>query len=239
MTELRVPANNFRKAEQRFRFLLWGSVAALCFIVLYAFAQSRSASPQLSNLLVWLVGAIAAAAIITAYVFAFWKGWAVAKRNLVFTLTDQELIRRKVGYPEIHIAFSEIKALHDGRGWLVVESVEPRRQIAIPKRVQGFSALRAELEKHAREVRPIRIRSSWIDLVLTVSYALGCAWMMWSKDAVVASRAGAVALVSLVWFSISMARLLRRSKKPLLLWIWLGWAWLGAAALVFFRVLRH
>ncbi len=105
--------------------------------------------------------AIVAVAIVGAYFLAARIGSERFERDLVFVLTDKDLVRRRRGWPDVQIDFSDIKVLYQRTGWLIVESNAPRRRIAIPERVEGFSSLRAELVKHkpivtAPQSSPIR-----------------------------------------------------------------------------------
>ncbi|MGA8539843.1 MAG: hypothetical protein WB566_10110, partial [Terriglobales bacterium] len=71
-----------------------------------------------------------------------------AEREMVFVLDDTGIARKRKGFPEVKIAFSEVEYLGEELRWLVVKSIEPRRKIAIPNDVQGFEIIRAELAKH-------------------------------------------------------------------------------------------
>ena len=74
------------------------------------------------------------------------------RQGLIYELTDKDLFLRRSGYADLQIGLSEIAALHERPGWLVVLSAEPRRTIAIPQQVEGFRFLRAELTKHSHVI---------------------------------------------------------------------------------------
>ena len=119
----------------------------------------------------WLGLSMLVGAITGWYALAFRLGLQRAKRRMVFALSDKEFIRKRSGWPDDRIAFSEIDGLYEKRGGLVVESVEPLRRISIPREVNGFDTIRAELAKHhslSVHAKPSRARLSWTGLVVMI-----------------------------------------------------------------------
>ena len=159
------------------------------------------------------------------------------KRDLSFELTDKDLIRRKAGWPDVRIGLQEIRALYEGQGWLVVESVEPIRRIAIPAEVEGFAVLRAELAKHNSIVTTRRGRSVLVFTPLVVS--LIC-WVvaLESKNSTARGLAAAAALMIFAWGSLHLVRLMNGKPKRFLVWIALGISWAAAILLVYLHVMR-
>lgn len=108
---------------------------------------------------------------IIAFSVAFRLGMRRAKRQMIFALSDKEIIRRRSGWPDDAIAFSEIGALYDGPGGLVVETIAPIRRISIPREVTGLDAIRAELAKRhsfSLQTRPSRAKLSWTGLIVMI-----------------------------------------------------------------------
>jgi len=159
-----------RKRENRTRLLAWSPV--LLIIVTSVFALViLPVNVTAYKILMWLAVSTTAGAIIGAYVLGVHLGVQRAKRQMVFTLTDKEIIRKREGWSDDRIAFSEIDALYDGPSALVVESTEPQRRISVPKEVNGFEVIRAELAKHhplSTQIRPPRITPVWTTVVVWI-----------------------------------------------------------------------
>ena len=147
MSEFRVISDekSIRKRERWTRLIFWGAASTLSGVTLFAVYGADFASPELKTALAWLAGLIVAGTIIGAYFVVYRHAIEKAKRELVFELTDTDLVRRKSGWPDVRIGLPEIRALYERQDWLVVESVEPTRRIAIPAEAEGFAVLRAEL----------------------------------------------------------------------------------------------
>lgn len=239
MSEFRVISDekSTRKRERWIRLTLWGAAFALSCITLFAVYGARSASPELTTVLAWLAGLIVAASIVGANLVSYRQGMEKVKRDLSFELTDKDLIRRKAGWPDVRIGLPEIRALYERQGWLVVESAEPTRRIAIPVHVEGFAALRAELTKHSSViVVPIRSMAGFTFLVVSfICWGL----VLWSKDSKVQGLAAAIALMVLAWESLRLIR--KMGGKPKRSWIWLmvGISWATAILLVYQRFARR
>jgi hypothetical protein len=108
---------------------------------------------------------------IVAFRVAFRLGMQRAKRGMVFALSDNELIRKRSGWPDDRIAFSEIDGLYERPSGLVVESTEPLRRISIPREVDGFEVIRAEIGKHyslSVNAKPSRTKLSGTGLVVAI-----------------------------------------------------------------------
>src|ERR1700691_3129274 len=225
-----------RGRERNIRLITWGAVLVMSGITLFAVYDARSASPQLVRALGWLAVVIVAAAIVGAHFLAARLGLEKFEHDLVFVLTDKEVVRRRRGWPDVQIGLAEIKTLYRRPGWLVVESNEPRRTMAIPERVEGFESLRSELTKHS-PITAAPQRSPWGFIALVGSF-LCWGLVLLSKDTGVVMGAGAVALLLLVWESSRLFRQLRRSPKRPALSLLIGLSWVAAALLVYLRIVR-
>jgi len=238
MSEFKVPSHDAsdRGRERNIRLITWGLVLVMSAITLFAVYDARSAGPQLVRVLTWLAIGIVVAAIAGAHFLAARLGLEKFQHDLVFVLTEKDLVRRRRGRPDVQIGFSEIKALYQRPGWLVVESSEPRRRIAIPEGVEGFESLRGELAKHSPIVAaPQRSPMRLIPLVASL-FCWGL--VLWSKDAGVVMAAGTAALILLGWESFRLFGQLRHSPKRVALSILIGLSWVAAALLVYLRVIR-
>ena len=225
-----------RSGDRRIRLISWSTVLLLAGIALFALYGAHSASRQVNAALTWLAVLIVVGAIVGARSLAVRLGLKRVQRDLVFELTNKGLVRRRSGWPDVRIGFSEISTLYERHGWLVVESVEPRRKIAVPKEVEGFLSLRAELAKHSPIIVPPR--RSLLRLVPMIASFLCWGLVLWSKDAVVLRIAGTIAVILLAWESFRLTTQLRHSPKRLFLWTFVGLGWVTAALVVYLRVLR-
>lgn len=225
-----------RSRDRRIRLVLWGSVLALVGLTVLGIAGARSFNQHVQTALTVAAAAIVTGAVVSAYFFGGQVGLEKAKLSTVFLLTNTDLIRQRIGWPEVRIGLSELKALFERLGWLVVESSEPRRRIAIPHDVERFDTLRSELIKHGPIVESPR-RSPSIAVPLVAS--LFCwALVILSKQPSVVKTAGCFAVVLLVWDSFRIDRLLRRSPKRYLLWAALACSWATALWIIYVRLAR-
>jgi hypothetical protein len=238
MTEFRVASNQVSDGgrERNIRLITWRLVLLISGITLFAVYGAHSTSPQLLRALGWLAVAIVVAAIVGAQFLAARLGLEKLAHDLVFMLTDKEVVRKRQGWPKVRIGLAEIKALYQRPGWLVVESNEPRRTIAIPERVEGFDFLRAELTKH-RPITAAPQRSPWRFISL-VGSVLGWSLVLLSRDSSAVMGAGAVALALLAWESFRLFGQLRHSPKRLGLSLLIGLSWVAVALLVYLRIIR-
>ena len=135
MPQFRVEKNALTR-RTRFRILSWGAVlllvsVAAALLVLRASGHIRDGSG---------VGDLFALAIFGAAVIAIvsapFEGLYRAERKMIFILEDNAVVRKRQGYPDEKIFFSEINNLSEEIGRLIVTSTDPRRRIGIPVRCQ-------------------------------------------------------------------------------------------------------
>lgn len=240
MSEFRVISDekSFRKRERWTRLFFWGAAFALSGITLFAVYGADSASPQLKTALTWLAGVIVAGTIIGANFVSYLRANEKVKTDPVFELTDKDLIRRRSGWPDVRIGLTEIRALYESRGWLVVESVEPTRRIATPVRVDGFADLRAELMKHGSVIITRGGRSVSGFTVVVIEFIC---WgiVLWSKNSIAQALAAAVAFVVLAWGSLRLIRIMSGKPKKFFVWIAVGISWAAAILLLYQRFARR
>jgi len=235
MPEFRIE-NDALKREARFRMLSWGSVLLLLAVAtLLLVLRASGYIGDSSGLGSLFVLTILSAAII-AIILAPHEGLHRAERKMVFALDEKRIVRKRQGYPDVEIAFSEVETLREELRWLVITSTEPRRKIAVPRNVSGYELIRTELAKY----HPLSDRVAFPlkgTALLTVSI-LSWAGVLWFRDARVVISAGAIALITLAFASRRLWTLLHRSSKRRLLWTSLGFAWLVAFFLIYLRVVR-
>ena len=236
MPEFRVEKNALKR-ETRFRMLSWGTVLLLT--VIAAVLLTLRASGYIgdsSNLGSIFVLAIFGAAVI-AIVLAPREGLRRAERKMVFVLEDDAVVRKRQGYPDVRIPFSEINTLGEELGRLVITSVEPRRKIGIPYSVSGYKEIRSELARHC--LLSARMEFPWKSIVLPVIAFVSWGAVLWLREAPGVIAAGSIALFTLVFGSYRLLVMLRNNpKRPLLLWVYLGSIWLAALMLIYIRVVR-
>lgn len=239
MSEFRVipDKKSFRKRERRTRLLFWGAAFTLSGVTLFAVYGADSASAQLITMLAWLAGLIVTATIIGAQFVSYRQGIEKVRGDLAFELTDKDLIRRKSGWPDVRIGLSEIRSLHERQGWLVVESVEPTRRIAIPVGVEGFAELRAELAKHGSLIIARGRSGAGFTSLVVMFICWGV--VLWSKNSKAQGLAAAVGLIVLAWESLLLIRVMDGKPKKFLVWVAVGISWATAILLVYQRFARR
>jgi hypothetical protein len=238
MTEFRVlpnPASD-RRRDRTIRLVLWGVVFILSGITCFAISAARWASYQTNIAVTALAILILIGAVGGAHYLAIRMGLERMKRNSVYELTETDLVRKRSGETAVRIGLSEVSTLSLRPDWLVVESFNPLRRIAIPKEVGGFALLQAELAKHAAIVKvPER---SPLAFVPAVASFFCWALVLMSTDAGVVRIAAAIGLVLMACSSFHFVRLLRRSPKRVLLWMWLAISWAAMLWVVYSRTAR-
>ena len=229
MEEFKIEGSALRR-EARSSAFLWGSVFLLMVVAVLFVVLGEHKSSDADMFAITVLGVGVAASIILvcreALHYAF--------RQMVFVLTGKEIIRRRKGYSEVRIAFSEIENLSEELGYLIVESDEPRKKIAIPHSVSGYEAIRTELSKYCQLSARVGLSLKGAAL-LAASLASWTAFLR-STDARVVIAAGGIALITLAFGSRHLWKLLRSDSNRSLFWVPLAFAWLIAFLLMFLRI---
>jgi len=230
MREFRVDDAVVRR-ETRSSAFLWATVFLLMVaaVSLFLFGGHESSGANLFALTV--LGAVVGGGILACL-----EALHFALRQMVFVLESNAIVRKRKGYPEVKIAFSELESLREELGFLIVESNEPRKKIVIPYSVTGYEAIRTELSKFCQ-------LSARVGLSLRGTALLAVTLSSWtaflrSMDERVVIPAGAVALITLAFGSRRGWRLLRTTSQRSLFWIPFASAWLVAFLLIYLRVTR-
>lgn len=147
MPEFKIEGDALRR-EARIRMVSWGSVLVLLGATVLLFTLGVSGDLSGRPDLGWLFVLTALGTVVGAYVVGFREALRYAERQMVFVLNDNEIVRKRKGYPDVKIAFSEIATLREELRWLIIKTAEPQRKIGIPNTVTGYDAICAELAKH-------------------------------------------------------------------------------------------
>ena len=240
MAEYKVAPNtkSSQSEDQLIRVTLWGAVSLLLAITVFALIGSHTVSAALDIELAVTAGLIVMATVGGAYIVAWRNGVERAKRNVVFLLTEKELIARRNGWPDVRIGLSEIKSLDKQPGRLIVGSPDKSRFIAIPEDVEGYGNLRSELAKYGEIAEVPKGPASIVAYVPTLLCWFSWALVLFSKEVSVVRTAAAFALFSSAWYSFRVRQLVRRSPKRHLIWLVLASSWLGALWVVIQRIFR-
>lgn len=218
----------------RGRMLSWGAVLLLlgATVVLFVLGVSGdlTAYPGLSLIFVLtLLGTVAGACV-----SACREALHYAERQMVFILENNGVVRRRRGYPDVRISFSEIGTVSEELGWMIIRSTESRRKIAIPNSVDGYGTIRAEITKRyplfAHTALPLK------SLALLAASLLSWGAALWLRDVRGIMAAEVIAVITLAFGSYRLWVLLHRSPTRFLLWSTLGFAWLVALLVVYFRL---
>ena len=251
MPELRIEGSALtreaRSREARFRIVSWGTVLLLLTVTIFLFILRACGRLNADSDLLSACASVCAfsfvGAIIGASLLASREALHRAEREMIFVLDDNGIVRKRKGYSDVKIAFSEIATLREELRWLVIKASEPPRIIAIPNNIIGCDAICAELAKR----HPLSARAKGIEFPLKTGALLAVAilsWIavVWFRDerAVVFFGAGGLITVAIgsygVW-TIMMSRPQLRRLRPLL-WASLVSAWLMAILLIYLRLVH-
>jgi hypothetical protein len=226
--------------EANRRLVSWGvvllSFAMTLLIFILGFQGLLSAGSDL-HWLGWLLVPASLGAVIGASILAIREALRYAERKMVVVLDDKGIIRRREGYPDVRIDFSEVDTLREELRWLVVKSTEPQRKIAIPDNIKEFEVIRAELAKHHALSAPVKKFPLKNAAPITVSI-LSWASILWFRDMRVVIPAGIIGMTLLASESRHLWTLSRRGPRRWLPLASLAIAWVSAILLIYIRVLR-
>ena len=244
MREFRVTADTIARRNRRadMRFVLWFTVAAILAVTFaYGTGLARRVLDSRPEV---LAGIVVACVYLGSYVWGLHNARDVIARQTAYVLTDTHLIRKRTGHPDIQIGLTEMK-LYLRPGWLLVESSDPLRKIAIPEDVSRFEFLRTELARH---VSPVRLPgrspaiNSLIGSILGGALVLASvtSWglLFWSRSALAAGVGAAIGTMFLGWHSFLLSRHFRNHPKRPFVLAWISFQWLGAALVVCLRLRR-
>jgi hypothetical protein len=147
MPEFRIESEGLSR-ESRLSALLWGAVILLIIVAVLLFAFGGRERLDANLFGITLFGAVIGTGILTCR-----EALHYALRQMVFVLDGSAIVRKRQGYPEVKIAFSEVGSVKQEFGYLIVKSRQTGERIAIPNTVQDYEAIRTELAKQCPKYR--------------------------------------------------------------------------------------
>jgi hypothetical protein len=229
------------KREAKGRLLSWGivllSFAMTALIFILGFRGLLSVGSDL-HWLGWLLIPSSLGAVMGASILSIRGALRRAEREMVFVLDDNGIVRKRKGFPEVRIAFSDVDTLGEELRWLVVRSANPRRKIAIPNNVQGYEVIRAELTKHhalAAPVKKLPLRSAAPGIILVLSWVAVLSF----HDVKLVIPAALIAMMLLALASRRMWIVMRGGQRRPLSLFCIGTAWFMAILLIYLRIVQR
>jgi len=129
--------------EARVRLLGWGAVALFLATFVLVFILGFPGVVTVWVMSIALVGASIGAGILLGRELR-----RRSDREMVFLMDEDGITKRREGFPDERLNYTEIRSLREGRWRLLVVSTKPYGSVAIPKALEGFETIRAELAKH-------------------------------------------------------------------------------------------
>lgn len=216
--------------------LAWGAILLLLAVTILLFVLGVSGGLTANPNLGWLFVFTVLGTVVGCLLVACREALRRAEREMTFVLDDTGLSRRRKGWPDVKIGFSEVETLREELRWLVIYSTEPRRKIAIPNDVAGFQVIRSELARHhplsAKPRLPLK------SLAFSAMSVLSWAAVLLFHDPRFVIPAGTIALISLAVGSHRLWAMLHQGPKRLLMWLSLSTVWVSAILLIYIRIVR-
>lgn len=238
MPEFKIEGDALRR-EARFRIVSWGIILLLLAVSVLLFTLRASGRLNANSDLRFAFAFTLVWTFIGAYVLASREALHFAEREMIFVLSDNDLVRKRKGYPDVKIAFSEIATLREERRWLIIKTEEPQRKIAIPNTINGYEAICAELAKH----HPLSACVDRAEVPLRTTALLAAAILSWTAvtwfhDVWVVTLSGTCGLITLAIGSHSAWTKLHSRVRRSLLLASLGCAWLIGILLIYLRLMH-
>ena len=167
--------------EARVRILGWGAVALFLATFVLVFILGFPGVVKVWVMYIALVGASIGAGILLGRELR-----RRSDREMVFLMDEDGITKRRKGFPDERINYTEIRSLHMGRWWLAIVSVKPYGSMTIPNAVTGFETIRDELAGHRPMADPIKTKASplriigslvayslcWVPIVLSIAFLI-------------------------------------------------------------------
>jgi hypothetical protein len=234
MTVYEVPPNS--PYQRQFRFLGWGAIVVLLGILLFSIYEPAGLSDSVGHAIGWLAGAIGLAAGVGATILAIKEGTLKLLRRLRFDISDGKIIQTREESASIEIPLDQIDSLHQYRSWLLVRGGIPKRQIAIPREITGFDALKRELLAHCT-LTPLKVKIYPLSFLPLVLMIVAYFFLFTSHVRAVVITAGVAALTLQAVGTYSLWRVWRDKTMHRLVMLTFILTWLVLAWLVYQRVL--
>lgn len=236
MAEFKIEGGTVKRAV-RSRMLSWVIILLLLAVTASVFVLRASGDLSANSNLRFVAAFSLLGAVVGICVVAFRTALQRAEQQMVFVLNDNEIVRKRKGFPDVKIAFSEIKNLSEVRRFLVIRTAQPEKKIAIRNDVSGYDTIRAELAKHRPVSAPVPTSVAPLlrTLGLLAVAILSCTAVVWFRGVVVIVPA-IVGLTTLAIGTWRMRTLLNRRVWHPLGWAAISSAWLVAFFLIYLRV---
>ncbi len=127
--------------KRREKTVWWISWAVVALLLVAPFVLRASGGHPA----VWFAGAALAVAVIASYTLAAREALRRAEREMVFVLDDEGISRKRRGYADIHIPYSQVASISQEMRWLIIRGTSFGIKIAVPDDVSGIEAIRTEL----------------------------------------------------------------------------------------------
>ncbi len=245
MPEFKIELDALSKRREAKRQLVsWGVVLLLFAMAVLIFILGFQGRLSVGSKLHWLGRLLAPASlgtVIGASVLAIREAMRRAERKIVFVLDDNGIIRKRKGFPDVRIAFSDVDTLREELRWLVVRSTRRCAKIAIPNNVKGYELIRAELTRHHALAPPVNLplKSAALKSAAPVIVSV-LSWVavFWFSDVGLVVLAAVIAMTPLALWSRRWWILARRGPGRLFSLSCIGFSWFSAILLLYFRAVR-
>lgn len=225
-----------RRNDLSARLELWGIVVGLLSIGLFASYGSRQTIQRFSIVLSVLAGFLVVSAIVLAFMVAFRHAREKAASEWSFILTDENLIKKRKGRPDIIVPLGDITELYFQNSYLVVKSSTLGLRIDIPKEIEGFDTL----QKALGSCKTPSSRSSGIfRLARTLLYAVCCAFVLWSRQLPIVLLASVIGFMLLGLQSLSFYNYIKHKPQTRYAGVaFICFEWMSAVLIAFFRLIH-
>ena len=119
--------------------------ATIALFLILAFSGVLPRHSETTTRVMWtaIIGAFIGSLIVACRL-----GMYLWEREIVVLMDEDGITKRREGFPDERLNYTEIRSLREGRWRLLVVSTKPYGSVAIPKALEGFETIRAELAKH-------------------------------------------------------------------------------------------
>ena len=210
MTVYRVPETAPPAGKWLLRSLELSTVA-ICLVVGLMLWKADELSPRILLVGAILSGALVVAAVVLGMVVSVLHGQQEYERSVELVLTEDQLVRRRQGWPEVAIPRAEISSVSEfPRGLRVAGGGSV---ILVPRAVAGYEELRGEILR-GRELAPPAKRSPIPSVLSTIVLVAGWIIALASTKPNVVIVLGTTVFLWQAWVTLRLWRQLRRLRPP-------------------------
>ena len=211
------------------------AIVSLLGILLFSFFEPPGLSDSIAHSIGWTAGVITVASVLGLTLLSVKDATWKLKQKLRFEVSDGIIIQSSDDGVAVEIPLNNVESVHEYSGWLLIRGGEPIRQIAVPREINDFEALRRQLTSD-QPVIPVKTKAR-LFLFLPVVLAI-IAWflLLTSRNRVVVAVSAVVALGFQTVGAYSMIHIWRAKGKPIFFVSMAVLAWLLVAGIVIQRV---